>query len=359
MHKTSGKGLILDTYERRNKNCGFWLGNPTVNAKKIYCDYFGIANNDSEKIATLEDMILTSDVFGRSDLELSKRLKSDLIFLPAEPGSWKSPSGKPMWDISKSDEPWLGILADCEDAREIEHYNWPDASCLNFDETVDIITEADKQGLAVFGGMWCAFFHVLADLFGMENYFVKMHTDPKVVLAVTERIVDFYLEANKRCFEIMGGKLTSAFIGNDFGSQLACMISVPFFKEFIMPYMKKLVDQIKSFRLNATMHSCGAIYDLIPYYIELGIEALHPLQAKAVNMEPERLAKEFGKDLIFIGGVDTQELLPFGAPVEVKDEVRRLKEIFGENYIVSPSHEALLENVPIENVIAMSEAAKE
>ena len=107
------------------------------------------------------------------------------------------------------------------------------------------------------------------------------------------------------------------------------------------------------------MHSCGAVFDIIPRLIDLGIDALHPLQAKAANMQPEKLAKEFKNDLVFIGGVDTQELLPFGTPQEVKDEVHRLKDIFGSRYIVSPSHEALLENVSIENVVAMSEAAAE
>ena len=67
----------------------------------------------------------------------------------------------------------------------------------------------------------------------------------------------------------------------------------------------------------------------------------------------------YKKDLVFIGGVDTQELLPYKSPEEVKIEVRRLKKIFGSNYVVSPSHEALLPNVSIENVIAMREAAVE
>jgi uroporphyrinogen decarboxylase len=205
--------------------------------------------------------------------------------------------------------------------------------------------------------MWCPFFHVLSDFFGMENYFVKMYTDPDVVIAATERVIDFYLEANKRTLDAMGSKLTSAFFGNDFGCQRSLLISPELFDKFIFPYMKKLIDQMKSYGLKVTLHCCGAIFDLIPRFIDLGIDALHPLQAKAAHMDAESLVQEYGRDLVFIGGVDTQDLLPFKAPRDITNEVTRLRDIFGDRYIVSPSHEALLENVSIENVLAMSEAA--
>jgi uroporphyrinogen decarboxylase len=107
------------------------------------------------------------------------------------------------------------------------------------------------------------------------------------------------------------------------------------------------------------MHSCGAISDIIPDLIDFGIDALHPLQAKAKGMNAENLVKDFKNDLVFIGGIDTQELLPLGTPAQVEEEVKRIKGIFGENYIVSPSHEALLANVNIENVLAMRNAAIE
>ena len=76
-------------------------------------------------------------------------------------------------------------------------------------------------------------------------------------------------------------------------------------------------------------------------------------------MDAETLAREFGKDIVFVGGVDTQHLLIHATPQEIRDEVRRLKGIFGPYYVVSPSHEAILPNVHLENVIAMAEAARE
>jgi uroporphyrinogen decarboxylase len=79
----------------------------------------------------------------------------------------------------------------------------------------------------------------------------------------------------------------------------------------------------------------------------------------AKNMDAESLASQYRGKVVFMGAVDTQRILPFGTPEEVKAEVRRLRKLFGNNYIVSPSHETLLPNVPPENVAAMVEAASE
>ncbi|MFW5981408.1 MAG: uroporphyrinogen decarboxylase family protein, partial [bacterium] len=91
--------------------------------------------------------------------------------------------------------------------------------------------------------------------------------------------------------------------------------------------------------------------------IDAGIDALHPLQAQAKGMDAESLAREFKKDIAFVGGVDTQHLLIHATPQEIKDEVKRLRDILGPNLVVSPSHEAVLPNVPLANVEAMAEAA--
>lgn len=362
-----GKQVIESIYnDVQPANNGFWLGNPSEAAKKLYCEHFGIVEEQLTEVEkrNLKNSVLTSEKIGAADIQLAKALNSDLVWFSPELdlGTWNHPEGKPMWDCFKRERKSLGqngVFAETEDVAEVEAFEWPNPDYLDFTSTMRNIDNANKEGLAVLGGMWCPFFHVACDFFGMENYFIKMHTDPDVVTAATEHITQYYLEANKRCFDAMGDKLTAAFFGNDLGSQLSLMISNEFFDRFIAPYMKVLIDQMKSYGLKVTMHSCGAIFDIIPRLIDLGVDAIHPLQAKAANMQAEKLAKEFKNDLIFIGGVDTQELLPFGTPQQVGDEVRRLKDIFGGKFIVSPSHEALLENVSIENVIAMSEAAIE
>ncbi|MDR1797642.1 MAG: hypothetical protein LBR44_09440 [Clostridiales Family XIII bacterium] len=360
-----GAEVVKATYERRAPNNAFWIGNPSEDAKNIYLEHFGIPREvlTPEEKHYAEMSVLTSEKVGKADMLLAKELKSDLIWLSPELDflTWKHPEGKPMFDVlggkkrvSLNDP---GVFAYTEDVAEVERFPWPTTDHLDFSSNIAKVEMAEEMDLAVIGGFWCMFFHVACDFFSMEEYFIKMHTNPAVVEAVTERITDFYLEANKKYFDQMAGRLTSAFFGNDLGSQISCLMSLEFFDRFIAPYAKKLIDQMKRYGLKVTIHSCGAIYDLIPRLIELGVDCLHPLQAKATGMQPERLAREFGGDLIFMGGVDQQELLTFGTAQQVKDRVHELREIFGDNYIVSPSHEALLPNVPLENVLAMCEAA--
>jgi uroporphyrinogen decarboxylase len=107
------------------------------------------------------------------------------------------------------------------------------------------------------------------------------------------------------------------------------------------------------------LHSCGSIDRVIPRLIDAGVEVLHPIQAMAKNMDAKSLARRYGGKIVFLGGVDTQRILPFGTPEEVRGEVRRLKDLFGPNFIVSPSHESILPNVAPENILAMAEASAE
>jgi uroporphyrinogen decarboxylase len=101
------------------------------------------------------------------------------------------------------------------------------------------------------------------------------------------------------------------------------------------------------------------VYRVIPDLIEMGVDALHPLQALAANMDADTLAREFGGRIAFIGGIDTQQLLDHGTPEQVKEGVRRVKALLGPRLVVSPSHEAVLPNVPPENIEAMAQAAVE
>ncbi|RKY05681.1 hypothetical protein DRP77_00190 [Candidatus Poribacteria bacterium] len=304
---------------------GFWLGQPHRDTVPILLEWFG-----------------------QPDLEGVRRLLGDDIrWIPA--GVYRHPEGKP---------PFQGrVFAECEDVREVEAFEWPDPDYLDFNPTLEALKRA--EGFYRLSGMWSPFFHLVADLFGMENYFIKMHTNPKVVHAVTRHVVDYFLEGNRRFFEMAGDLMDGFFFGNDFGTQIDLFMSPEHFEEFVLPYLRELVELAKSYGYQVVLHSCGSIYKAIPYLIDAGVDALHPLQAKAVNMDAETLAREFKGKIAFMGGVDTQELLVRGTPEEVKEEVRRIKELLGPALVVSPSHEAILPNVPPENIEAMAEAALE
>lgn len=317
---------------------GFWTGNPHEDTAKIYLEKLNFTERE----------------------QLYQFVHDDCRWVKADT-AYKHPEGKPIFDIYGGREKKSlgegGCFAECESLWEVEKFPWPNPDYLDFTEVIEEIRRYKDK--AVFTGLWSSFFHKVSYFFGMENYFTKMYTDPDIVEAVTEHVLDFYIEGNKRLFKELGENGDIFFFGNDFGTQLDLLISPELFKKFVLPGFKKLIDVAKKYNKKVLLHSCGSIYKVIPLLIDAGIDALHPLQAKAENMDAKTLAKEFKNDIAFVGGVDTQDLLVNATPKEIKDEVYRLKDILGPNYIVSPSHEALLPNVPLENVIAMAEAAKE
>jgi uroporphyrinogen decarboxylase len=316
---------------------GFWLGKPHADTEPIYLKAFG--QNDMEGVRRL--------------------LQDDFRWICPQWTAYKHPDGKPIWDMQRKGKELSaeGVFADCEDVQEVHDFDWPNPDYLDFSDSLERLRNIGDVYRA--SGFWCPFFHELADFFGMENYFIKMYTHPEIVHAVTRHMIDFYLAANQKFFEQAGDLIDAFFFGNDFGTQLDLLISPGLFEEFVFPYFKELTEQGHEYGYQVILHSCGSIYKVIPRLIDMGVEALHPLQAKASNMDAEILSKEFKGKITFIGGIDTQQILVHVSPEQVKEEVRRVKRLLGPCLVVSPSHEALLPNVPPANVKAMSEAAIE
>lgn len=342
---------------------GFWLGNPADETKQIYGQALGLIKE--AKLIEDSHSVLKATKDSGFDIDLHSAFKSDLYWVCPHhtKNFYNHPEGKPIFDVSGGKERKSlnqeGVFAGIEDVADIEAFSWPNPDYVDLTQTFAQIEQINKLDMAVFSGMWAPFFHDLCDFFGMENYFLKMYTHPAVVEAATNKIMDFYLEINRRIYQQAATRIDTVFFGNDLGSQYNLLIGPHEFKTFVLPYIKQIVGQAKDFDLNVVMHSCGSIFDIIPDLIEAGIDGLHPLQAKAANMGAINLAKNFKNDFVFIGGVDTQDLLPFSKPEQIKDQVRRLKDILGGKFVVSPSHEALLPNVPLENALAMRDAAIE
>ena len=321
---------------------GFWHGDPNPASRKNLFSKFDV----------------------KDDFELGLKLGSTCRWvMPDDIGYYNHPEGKVMFDhhagLPHDSLSAPGIFAECEDPDEVHAAPWPDVKYVDFSRTIAEIDRTIEKGQAVLSGSWSCFFHVVCDYFGMENYFVKMLTDPEVVDAVTDHVVDFYLQANEKLFAEAKGKIDMFFFGNDFGTQLDTFISPKLFERFIMPGFRKFTDQAHRHGMKVLLHSCGSIHRVIPMLIDAGVDALHPIQARAAKMDAETLQRDFGGKIVFVGGVDTQLLLPNGTPAQIKDEVRRLRDIFGPNYVVSPSHESILPDVPWENIQAMAEAAAE
>ena len=187
---------------------------------------------------------------------------------------------------------------------------------------------------------------------------MNMIANPEIYEAVNEKVMEFYLKANKIFFEATKGKLDAVLIGNDMGSQRGLMLSPDMVRQFIIPGCKRLVEQAHSYGVKVIYHSCGSIADVIPDLIGAGVDIVHPIQALATGMEPRGLKEKFGDQVAFCGGVDTQDLLVNGSPEDVRNKVKELREIFPTGLIISPSHEAIMPDVPPANIHALFEEAQ-
>jgi len=200
-----------------------------------------------------------------------------------------------------------------------------------------------------------------ADLFtrpcilrNIENVLVDMIERPEMAHFLFEKFTEFYEDDIRRAVEATGGAIDIYCEWSDYGTQRALLISIPMFRDFIAPYLKRLIDVCHDAGVKFMAHSCGAIRPLIPELIGLGVEILDPIQVAAAGMEPAGLKKDFGDKLSFHGGICTQRTLPFKTPQEVREEVLdRISTLgAGGGYILASSHD-ISADTPPENIVAM------
>ena len=251
-----------------------------------------------------------------------------------------------------------GFFEDMTDPALIDTFPWPDPEeHIDFNEARRLAMEAPEDS-ARMGIMWAAHFQDACSAFGMENALLTMMIAPEMFRAVIDRITDFYIRCGEIFYEATKGYLDAVLIGNDFGSQNGLLVSPEELREYVFPGTKRLVDQAKSYGLKVVHHSCGAIHPIVEDLFDLGIDVIHPIQAKARDMQAEKLKADFAGKGCFFGGVDAQHLLVNGTPEEVEADVKRLKEIFPTGLILSPSHEAILPDINPANIEALFKAIK-
>lgn len=250
-----------------------------------------------------------------------------------------------------------GFFEDYDDPADVERFDWPDPELYIHRESVEAAIAQAPAGYPILGVLWAAHFQDACSAFGMENALCNMLMNPEMYKAVDDRITQFYLRANELYFEYGKGKIDAVLIGNDLGSQRGLILSKAMIDEFVMPNAKKLIEQAHAYGAKVIYHSCGSIFDAIPSLIDAGVDAIHPIQALAKDMDAEKLQRAYGGKVSFCGGVDTQELLVEGTPEEVRAVVRHLRTLFPTGLIISPSHEAIQEDVSTENLLVIFEEA--
>ncbi|MBC7960485.1 MAG: hypothetical protein H7X94_11500 [Vallitaleaceae bacterium] len=244
--------------------------------------------------------------------------------------------------------------------EEIHQFPWPDPSWMS---AKDIRNDAQKWlgEYAILGGDWSPFWHDAIDLMGMENLMVKMYEDPELVHTLLTHIVDYYCGVNQIIFEEAADQIDIFFMGNDLGSQNGPLLGGELFNTFIFPHLKRLADLAHSYHLKVMLHCCGGIEPLIPTLIDAGIDALQALQPDALGMDAQLLKDKYGDKMVFNGCIDSHHVLISGTPKYTKEITKEIIDIMKPcgGFIVSPSHDFLLEETPVENVLAMYDTALE
>jgi hypothetical protein len=251
----------------------------------------------------------------------------------------------------------FGLLSE----SDVEHYRQQALAAAQRGKGAILSAPGTAFGdIALVPAMWLKQTPGIRDI---EEWYVSTIARRDYVYAVFERQCQIGLQNLGRLAEALGDNVQAVFTtGTDFGMQTGLFISPRSYRDLYKPFHKAINDFIhEKTSWKVFIHSCGAVAELIPDWIEAGFDILNPVQCSAAGMNPDDLKKRFGKDVVFWGGgVDTQRTLPFGTPQEVYDQVRRRIEIFNEptGMVFNAIHN-IQAGTPVENVLAMFKAIRE
>jgi uroporphyrinogen decarboxylase len=252
-------------------------------------------------------------------------------------------------------------MAGLEDRAGLRKISWP--APIRAEGQSEIRQRAStfqKDGYAVGTTLPGLFEHVMY-LVGTEKFMIDMATNQTLFLSYYERVLEALMGYYEHFLTAMAGHLDFACLYSDFSSQQGPLFSPSYYRQHMRKLDTRWLDFVRS-KSGALIawHTCGAASEFFPDLIDMGVSLVNPIQVSARGMEPARLKKEFGRDLAFWGGIDTQSVLPFGSPSKVKEEVkRRIQELSADGgYLLAAVHN-IQADVPPENCIAMYEAALE
>jgi uroporphyrinogen decarboxylase len=345
---THDTGIVVGAYERLKTHLG-------IRGRTILA-------NELDQLAGIDEGILE-----RFDID-TRRL------IPQTPEKCKGKSLadgsiRDMWGVMwrKAGDghyyPYESPLKGDPHASDLNHYEWPDPDDWTVGEELEkearfLHEETDYAIVMYFPGRLMSLGCYLR---GFENWLIDLLANQPFAEALMERGLEIQLEIGSKLLAQAGNFVDIIHISDDLGTQKAPMISPELYRKLIKPRQRKLFDFIRG-RTEAKIlfHSDGCVYPFIADFIEIGVDILNPVQVGAQDMEPKKLKREFGSHLCFWGAVDTQHILPFGTPQDVRDEVRRRIEELGDRggYVLSSVHN-IQNEVPPENICAMFDAALE
>jgi uroporphyrinogen decarboxylase len=250
---------------------------------------------------------------------------------------------------------------------DLDDFPWP--------EPEDVMEGAEEQfreirentDLAIMTKIGGAVFELATYMRGMQQWYTDLALNPEFATALMARIAEIQAQRDINALKVVGQYIDILRLsGEDLGTQQRPLISLSMFRRLVRPHLEKVWDTAREALLaqnprgKIMLHSCGSIRPFLADWVEMGLDVLDPIQVSARGMDTAEIKKEVGHQLAFHGAIDTQQVLPFGTPEDVRQEVRRrIKDLApGGGYILAPVHN-VQEDVPPENLVAMRDAVEE
>lgn len=257
-------------------------------------------------------------------------------------------------------------LADAElTPSTIQGFRWPDAcDPERIAGLRSLAMQYHNSGKAVvLKGIMAGIFEMAQRLRGMENLLMDMASDESRAEMLFDKLLELKLGFWEMALPPLADVIDVVSEADDYGTQISQIISPSMFRRQIKPRLKRLFEQLRTLAPKAKIffHSCGNVRPLLPDFLELGIDILNPVHTNAAGMDPVQLKHDYGKEMVFWGGgIDTQQVLPHGTPLEVREEVRRNLDIFapGGGFVFNTIHN-IQADVPVRNLMAMWETLQE
>jgi uroporphyrinogen decarboxylase len=281
-------------------------------------------------------------------------------------GIHSKPGNMQSWDIAY---PNVGVdppLAGAESPSDIEkeyllsRIDLYDFSTMqNKYHEVRVADLVGDSNAVVNIGTLSSMFMMCCYLRGMENFLMDLAYNPKLASRLVGEVCEFVLEFNRRELEAMGDAALYYGTWDDVAGQNGMMFSPHQFRTFFLPYYRRLIEQCKKRELFFGWHVCGSVHEVLPMMIDAGIDVFDVVQTSARDMDIETVHDLYGGEVCLHGGLDVQKLLVEKSEQEVRDEVRRIMDLWGAKggIILAPSHEAL-PDTPVENMLAIYDTVR-
>lgn len=245
-------------------------------------------------------------------------------------------------------------LSQAQSVDELKNHPWPTPDWWDFSALPGLMQRMDAHQQHHIRFRLGSVFEIGWQLRGLQEFMMDLVEKPAIPVYIMDRLTDIYVENLRRVLEIAGDRLDMVYFYDDVATQNSLMVSKKMWHRFVRPHHARIIELAHQYGKPVMYHTDGSVYQLIPEFIDLGVDLLNPLQPDAKNMDLQKIKDEFGDRLCFHGGVDIMRTLPKGKPEQVQAEVRNRVNILGRNggYVLCSSHH-IQPDTPIENVIAM------